>query len=90
MAKIKWHRIAEKDLIRQHGYEAVDRQYIRQTFKPEPNLKQQINLGIHENHDWQPVLEAKGPHAGKIICNTCGGKFVTWLSKEHVRLIRQK
>jgi hypothetical protein len=90
MAKIKWHKIAEKDLIRQHGYEAVDRQYFRQTSQPKSRFEETISLGIHENHNWQPVLDAKGPHAGKIICNTCNGKFVTWLSKEHTRLIRQK
>ena len=49
-----------------------------------------INLGTHETHNWRIVLEPSGPHAGKIVCDTCGGKHVTWLSKEHVRLIRQK
>lgn len=88
MAKIQWNKIAEKDLIRKHGYEAVDRQYIRQTVKKTPDFN--VNLGTHEDHDWRIVLEPTGPHAGKIVCDTCGGKHVTWLSKEHVRLIRQK
>lgn len=87
MAKIQWNKIAEKDLIRKNGYEIVEKQYIRQTVKKEPELN--INLGKHENHNWRIILEPTGPHAGKIHCDTCD-KHVTWLSKEHVRLIRQK
>lgn len=41
----------------------------------------QINLKQHEMHDWQPIKGPFGNHAGKIICNTCGGKWVTWLPK---------
>lgn len=41
----------------------------------------QINLGKHENHSWQPIKGPFGPHAGKIVCNTCGGKWVAWLPK---------
>lgn len=40
-----------------------------------------INLGKHENHDWQPLIGPFGPHEGKIICKTCGGKWVAWLPK---------
>ena len=40
-----------------------------------------INLGKHENHDWQPLKGPFGPHAGKIVCNTCSGKWVAWLPK---------
>lgn len=41
----------------------------------------QINLGKHEDHDWDVVTDVPSPHVGKIICNTCGGKWVTWLPK---------
>ena len=41
----------------------------------------QINLGKHEKHDWQPLKGPVGLHAGKVICNTCGGKWVAWLPK---------
>lgn len=45
------------------------------------NSSTQINLGKHENHNWQPVVGPFGPHAGKIICKTCGGKWIKWLPK---------
>lgn len=91
MAKIKWHRIAQNDLMRKHGIDIVKREYVSNTVsKQKEILKEEINLGIHENHNWQPVLGSFGPHQGKIVCNTCNEKFVTWLKKEHVRLIRQK
>ena len=73
--------------MRRHGAEVVKSEY---TEKVQPRLNDKINLGSHENHNWEPVLGTFGPHEGKIICKTCGGKFVTWLSKQHVRLIRQK
>jgi len=40
-----------------------------------------INLGKHEQHDWQPLKGPFGPHAGKIICKTCKDKWVAWLPK---------
>jgi hypothetical protein len=48
---------------------------------PVKKASTQINLGIHENHDWQPIKGPFGPHSGKIICNTCSGKWITWLPK---------
>jgi hypothetical protein len=41
----------------------------------------EVNLGKHENHNWKPVIGEFGPHKGKIICETCEGKWVTWLPK---------
>ncbi len=38
-------------------------------------------LGEHLTHDWQAVKAQSGPHEGKAICNTCGGKFIMWLPK---------
>jgi hypothetical protein len=46
-----------------------------------PKPSKEINLGKHENHDWQPIKGNFGPHTGKIICNSCGGKWVAWLPK---------
>lgn len=87
MAKIKWHRIAEKNLIRKHGHEVVEREYTQQVKKTN-NLTLDIPLNKHEKHDWQPIISPPdATHAGKIICNTCNGKWVTWLSKEHVKAI---
>jgi hypothetical protein len=87
MAKIKWHILAQNDLMRKHGAEIVQSQYTKNV---QSRLKDKVDLGSHENHDWEPTLGNFGPHKGKIICKTCGDKFVTWLSKQHVRLIRQQ
>ena len=46
-------------------------------------LRQQ--LGIHQDHDWEIVNKPTGPHAGKIICNTCRGKFVNWIPKGYIK-----
>jgi hypothetical protein len=48
-----------------------------------------INLGKHEHHDWQPILGDFGPHKGKIICNTCKGKWVTWLPRVLVEYLHK-
>lgn len=87
MAKIKWNRIAEKNLIRKHGHEVVEREYTQKVRKAN-SLSSQIDLKDHEEHDWQPIISPPGStHAGKIVCNTCNGKWVTWLSKDHVKAI---
>jgi len=44
-------------------------------------LTKEINLGKHEKHNWQVIKLDSGPHTGKVICNDCNGKFVTWLPK---------
>jgi len=51
------------------------------------NLKQ--NLGIHKEHDWAIINEPTGPHAGKVVCNTCKNKkgksmFVSWIPKGYI------
>jgi hypothetical protein len=40
-----------------------------------------INLGIHEDHNWQPLKGPFGPHSGKIICKSCNDKWIAWLPK---------
>ena len=50
-------------------------------------LKQ--NLGIHKEHNWEIINEPTGPHAGKVVCNTCKNKsgksmFVSWLPKGYI------
>ena len=44
--------------------------------------KKEIDLGIHKDHQWQPVKCESGPHAGKLICITCNNKFIRWLPKD--------
>lgn len=46
--------------------------------------KLNTSLGVHKDHDWEIVNKSTGPHAGKVICNTCGGKFVSWLPKGYI------
>ncbi len=55
----------------------------RKNYRPNKKLHPytEINLGIHEDHDWSVVKDVPSPHSGKIICNTCKGKWITWLPK---------
>ena len=46
-----------------------------------PKKSNHIDLKEHETHDWEPLKGPFGPHAGKIVCNTCKGKWVAWLAK---------
>lgn len=43
--------------------------------------RKEIKLGIHEDHEWYVVKLNNGTHAGKVLCQTCGDKFVTWVPK---------
>lgn len=55
----------------------------RKFYRPKRNLhyNTEINLGIHENHEWEVVTDVPSPHSGKIICKSCGDKWITWLPK---------
>ena len=75
MAKLNHQKRNQYDKI-DHYAEAIER---NQSKKKKP--KKDIKLGIHENHNWQVIKIDTGPHAGKVICNDCNGKFVTWLPK---------
>lgn len=56
---------------------AVDLEIIKQKI-----ANNEINLGKHSDHEWAVVVEdIPSPHVGKIVCNTCSGKWVTWLRK---------
>ena len=44
-------------------------------------LSQHIELGTHSQHDLDLVKLETGPHAAKLICITCDGKFIRWLPK---------
>jgi len=82
MAKIDWtknNRNAKVDWYAEAKEE--NNRWIKKPKSKKLPKNKEINLGIHEKHDWQVIKIDKGPHAGKIICNTCGGKWVTWLPK---------
>lgn len=80
--KINWDKRRQLDKI-DHYFEEIElRNKITENYyKNKMHSKTKINLGIHENHDWEIVRDVPAPHSGKIICNTCGGKWVTWLPK---------
>ena len=78
MAKMDWAKNTANRKI-DHYQDAIDRN------SPElKNLKTKLNLGIHEDHDCQIIILQSGPHAGKVICIDCDGKFVTWLPKNYI------
>jgi len=35
----------------------------------------------HKGHKQEIVLGPFGPHAGKVVCVKCKGKFVRWATK---------
>jgi hypothetical protein len=50
-------------------------------------LRQQ--LGTHKDHNWTIINKPTGPHAGKVVCNTCKNKkgksmFVSWIPKGYI------
>ena len=55
----------------------------------EQRAKVKSQLGIHQDHNWELINEPTGPHAGKIVCNTCKSKkgksmFVAWIPKGYI------
>jgi hypothetical protein len=58
--------------------------HIEQANKKIRSEKEKKALGTHVDHELERILAPTGPHAGKIICKTCGNKFVTWLSKKSI------
>tara|TARA_R100001530_G_scaffold108818_1_gene76315 strand:- start:170 stop:454 length:285 start_codon:yes stop_codon:yes gene_type:complete len=79
MAKLDWEKRSKYDKI-DHYAEAVERNKPKQK-----QIPSYINLGKHENHNWVPIIKATGPHGGKVVCVTCGNKFVTWLPKSFTK-----
>lgn len=44
----------------------------------------ELKLKEHKLHNWIIIDKPSGPHVGKIVCNTCGGKFVSWIPKDYL------
>lgn len=40
----------------------------------------------HKNHKHDVIPGPFGPHAGKVVCLSCKGKFVRWATKGEVGL----
>lgn len=88
MAKIEWEKRNDYDNVdhyewEKHRNKIEDENWRHHSLKKPKKISgsTQINLKQHENHDWQPLKGPFGPHEGKIICKTCGGKWVAWLPK---------
>jgi hypothetical protein len=41
----------------------------------------------HEGHHLLTTMTT-GPHYAKLICMTCGGKFVKWLNREQYQMYK--
>jgi len=80
MANINYDKKDHQEWAKQRN-NIQDKKWKSHALTPKKNKKSHIDLGIHEIHEWQPLRGPFGPHAGKIICNTCNGKWVAWLAK---------
>lgn len=88
MAKMEWGKRNDYDNVDHYEWtkrrnKVEDAKWRHHSLKKPKKTsgKITINLKEHEKHDWQPLKGPFGPHEGKIICNTCGGKWVAWLPK---------
>ena len=82
MTKLNWDRPDWKSTMNLEYWTNPKTGFDNAWHEQRNKLKQ--NLGIHEAHDWAIINKPTGPHAGKVICNTCNGKFVSWLPKGYI------
>ena len=82
MTKLNWDRQDWKSTMNSEYWTNPKTGFDKAWHEQRNKLKQ--NLGIHKTHDWEIVNTPTGPHAGKVICNTCKGKFVSWLPKGYI------
>ena len=88
MTKLKWDRHPVQSVLNSEywtdpkkGFDKGwhDRQAQKQQRK-QRLLNQNIDLGIHKDHELDIIKLDSGPHAGKLVCTTCN-KFLRWLPK---------
>lgn len=85
MAKLNWNRSRVTSKFETKYWNDPVNGFDKEWHQKYGKLRDQnkeIDLGIHETHHWIPVLLEQGPHRGKIICKTCGNKWIAWLPKE--------
>ena len=82
MAKLKWDRPVGSTSVMDSEYWTNPKAGFDKTWHQK---KATLNkhLGIHLQHDWEPIKINVGPHVGKVICHTCGDRFVMWLPKNY-------
>jgi hypothetical protein len=86
MTKLKWDREPVRSSLNSEYWlnpkKGFDKAWhIEQANNTAKKEKLEKSLGEHLHHNWQAIQHTTGPHEGKAICNTCGGKFIMWLPK---------
>ena len=81
MTKLKWDRSPQTSIMNSEYWSNPKAGFDKEWHQKKHTLNK--NLGIHVTHNWQPVKLESGPHVGKAVCNTCGGKFIMWLPKNY-------
>ena len=79
MSKINWNRQSQSSVLNKDFWADPKKGFDKEWHTKRAQIK--TNLGIHQNHEIEYIKELTGPHAGKAVCKTCGGKFVSWLPK---------
>lgn len=82
MTKLKWDRKPVTSVLDSDYYRNPKQGFDQKWHNQRAKLRE--HLGAHKDHQWEIVNKPSGPHAGKVICNSCGGKFVTWLPKGYI------
>jgi len=81
MTRLKWDREKQNSIMNSNYWVNPKEGFDKTWHEKKKTLNK--NLGIHKDHKWEPVKLESGPHVGKAICNTCGGKFIMWLPKNY-------
>lgn len=79
MTKLIWDRQKQTSALNTDYWSDPKKGFDREWHEKRQRVKN--NLGIHKDHEIEYIKEPTGPHAGKAVCKTCGGKFVAWLPK---------
>jgi len=82
MTKLKWDRSPQNSVLDTKYFLNPKTGFDQKWHNQRKNMHQ--ILGIHKDHNWQIINKPTGPHAGKIVCNTCNEKFVAWLPKDYI------
>ena len=87
MTKLVWNRQKPNSTLNSEYWtnpkEGFDKNWHEeQKHKKAQALKEKQFLGVHTDHDLEQIKLDSGPHHGKLICKTCGNKFLKWLPKE--------
>jgi hypothetical protein len=88
MTKLNWERPGNKSSVLNTEYYTDPKKGFDKAWHTQRDKLKQ-HLGIHKEHDWGIINEPTGPHAGKVVCNTCKNKkgkstFVSWLPKGYI------